>query len=89
MNAAELIAAEVREEIRKRGIDPRTEPVPTRELVVQAVHDYDERTLAGSLPLLADVEQTCREIFDQVSGFGPLQQYLDDPEVEEIWLNSP
>lgn len=89
MNAAEIIAAEVREEIRRRGIDPRTEPAPTRELVVQAVHDYDERTLAGSLPLLADVEQTCREIFDQVSGFGPLQQYLDDPEVEEIWLNSP
>jgi len=24
-----------------------------------------------------------------VAGFGPLQPYLDDPEVEEIWINAP
>jgi pilus assembly protein CpaF len=23
----------------------------------------------------------------RVAGFGPLQRYLDDPEVEEIWVN--
>jgi pilus assembly protein CpaF len=26
---------------------------------------------------------------DAVAGLGPLQQYLDDPEVEEIWINDP
>ena len=25
----------------------------------------------------------------RVSGFGPLQPFLDDPEVEEVWINSP
>jgi len=25
--------------------------------------------------------------FDAVAGFGPLQQYLDDPTVEEVWIN--
>ena len=24
-----------------------------------------------------------------MAGFGPLQRYLDDPEVEEIWVNEP
>src|SRR5699024_10260129 len=28
-------------------------------------------------------------VFDAVAGFGPLQPLLDDPEVEEIWINSP
>jgi pilus assembly protein CpaF len=29
------------------------------------------------------------ELVARVSGFGPLQPFLDDPEVEEIWINSP
>jgi type IV secretory pathway ATPase VirB11/archaellum biosynthesis ATPase len=28
-------------------------------------------------------------VFDQVAGFGPLQQYFDDRAVEEIWINEP
>ena len=30
-----------------------------------------------------------RRCVDAVAGLGPLQQYLDDPEVEEIWINAP
>jgi pilus assembly protein CpaF len=29
------------------------------------------------------------ELVARVSGFGPLQRYLDDPTVEEIWVNEP
>ncbi|WP_246456252.1 hypothetical protein [Nocardioides mesophilus] len=29
------------------------------------------------------------ELVSRVSGFGPLQKYLDDPTVEEIWINDP
>jgi pilus assembly protein CpaF len=28
-------------------------------------------------------------VLDEVAGFGPLQPYLDDPSVEEIWINEP
>ena len=28
-------------------------------------------------------------MLDAVAGFGPLQPYLDDPTVEEIWINEP
>ena len=30
-----------------------------------------------------------REVLDEVIGLGPLQPFLDDPKVEEIWVNSP
>ena len=29
------------------------------------------------------------ELVARVSGFGPLQPFLDDPSVEEIWINDP
>jgi pilus assembly protein CpaF len=29
------------------------------------------------------------ELVARVSGFGALQPYLDDPDVEEIWINDP
>src|SRR5699024_8233310 len=28
-------------------------------------------------------------VFDALAGFGPLQRFFDDPEVEEIWINQP
>ncbi|WAL40218.1 ATPase, T2SS/T4P/T4SS family [Brevibacterium sp. BRM-1] len=89
MDAIEIISGEVREAIRSRGIDPRTEPESARRLVSEAIADYDERTLAGRLPVLADPAEALRSIVDEIAGFGPLQRYLDDPEVEEVWLNSP
>ncbi|MDD9350375.1 ATPase, T2SS/T4P/T4SS family, partial [Mumia sp.] len=36
-----------------------------------------------------DPDATVGELVAAVSGLGPLQPYLDDPEVEEIWINEP
>ena len=47
--------------------------MPTYSLVVPA---YNEESVIG-------------ELVARVSGFGPLQRFLDDPEVEEIWINDP
>ena len=30
-----------------------------------------------------------REVLAAVAGYGPLQPYLDDPTVEELWINAP
>jgi pilus assembly protein CpaF len=51
--------------------------------------DYDERSLSGTLPQLADRGLAARQVFDAVAGFGPLQPLLDDLDVEEIWINDP
>jgi pilus assembly protein CpaF len=85
----DIISGEVRNRIRERGIDPRLDSGLTRELIAETIADYDERTLSGSLPIVADKDELGRLIADDVVGFGPLQKYLDDPEVEEIWLNGP
>jgi pilus assembly protein CpaF len=36
-----------------------------------------------------DHEPLVRGLRDELVGLGPLQQFLDDPGVEEIWINSP
>lgn len=89
MDATDIIAEQVRDAVRLRGLDPRMEPEPTRALIRDVIAAYDEHTLSGSLPLLDDPEQTFQRIVDDLTGFGPLQRFLDDPEVEEIWINSP
>ena len=89
MNALETVESEVRELIRRTGVDPIRESEQVTDLVRAAVEDYDERSLRGGMPVLADSEAAVKSVLDTVAGFGPLQRYLDDPLVEEIWINSP
>ncbi len=85
MNAIAVVEDEVRELVRRRGLDPAEHPAAVRRLVDEVVADYDERAISGVLPpLLPDTRSVARAVFDAVAGFGPLQPYLDDPLVEEI-----
>ena len=89
VNASTVVEDEVRELVRRRGLDPVADPGAVRRLVDEVISEYDERSLSGTLPQLLDARQTARTVFDAVAGFGPLQRYLDDPTVEEIWINEP
>lgn len=89
MEAMRTVEAEVRELIRRSGLDPARDQRAVRRLVRDVVSDYDERSLHGGLPLLVDVDLATKEVWDAVAGFGPLQKYFDDPHVEEIWINEP
>jgi pilus assembly protein CpaF len=85
--AVDTVEAEVRELVRRRGLDPFQDRAGVRRLVEEVVEDYDERSLVSSLPPLTDRPTAVRAVYDAVAGFGPLQRHLDDPEVEEIWMN--
>ncbi|MCC3276859.1 Flp pilus assembly complex ATPase component TadA [Arthrobacter sp. zg-Y20] len=89
MDAMRIVEDEVRELIRVRGLDPQEQVNEVRRLVDAAVSDYDERSLLGSLPPLGRLDSVRQQVFDSVAGFGVLQPLLDDPGVEEIWINSP
>ena len=89
MDATGVIEREVRELVRRRGLDPATDTGAVRQLVDEVIADYDERTLSSALPPVADRVRAAREVYDSVAGFGPLQRYLDDPTIEEIWINEP
>ncbi|MFP5346170.1 MAG: CpaF family protein [Actinomycetes bacterium] len=89
MDGIAIVENEVRELIRREGVDPHRDPAGIRRLVEAAVADYDERSLSGGLPPLTDPGATVRSVLGTVAGLGPLQEYLDDPTVEEIWVNEP
>ena len=83
------VESEVRELVRRRGLDPLAQPQAIRSLVAEVLADYDERTMSGALPALSDPGAAAQSVFDSVAGYGPLQPYLDDPSVEELWINEP
>jgi hypothetical protein len=67
--------------------DPMRDLLEMRQLVDDAVADYDERSPLGGLPALADLGEATKSVLDAVAGFGSLQQYLEDPTIEEIWIS--
>lgn len=87
--AAARIESEVRELVRRRGVDPLRDVEAVRAMVDEALAQWEERALIGAAQPLADRAATAKSVLDNVAGFGPLQQYLDDPEIEEIWINEP
>jgi pilus assembly protein CpaF len=89
VDAVGTVETEVRELIRRSGLDPARDPRELDRLVRDAITDYDERSLHGGLPTLPNVEDAVKSVIDAVAGFGPLQRYFDDPQIEEIWINEP
>lgn len=87
VGAVDTVESEVRELVRRRGLDPITDRAAVRRLVDEVVNDYDDRALSSSLPPLPDSTVAARAVYDAVAGFGPLQRHLDDPSIEEIWIN--
>jgi pilus assembly protein CpaF len=57
--------------------------------VREELRHYAEHAVGSGAPLIGDERQAERRIVAELSGFGPLQPLLDDPEIEEIWINGP
>ncbi|WP_010524823.1 Flp pilus assembly protein, ATPase CpaF [Nesterenkonia sp. F] len=89
MDALGIVEDEVRDQVRRRGLDPTVDRFDLKELVETAVSEYDRRSMVSALPLIGEVDRAVKRIMDSVAGFGELQPMLDDDEVEEIWINGP
>jgi len=87
--AATAIESQVRELIRKRGVDPVRDVGAVRTMVDDALASWEQRALAGAVAPYEDRLTVAKSVLDNVAGLGPLQAYLDDPEIEEIWINEP
>ncbi len=85
----EQLDAHVREVVRREGVDPQADAGVVRRIAESVVRDHDERSLTGVVAPVPDVDAVVGELVARVSGFGPLQPYLDDPAVEELWINDP
>ncbi len=85
----EQLDAHVREVVRREGVDPQADAGVVRRIAESVVRDHDERSLTGVVAPVPDIDAVVGELVARVSGFGPLQPYLDDPAVEEVWINDP
>jgi pilus assembly protein CpaF len=79
----------VRELVRREGVDPQRDAAVVRRIAESVVRDHDERSLTGQVVPVADASAVVGELVARVSGYGPLQAFLDDPTVEEVWINDP
>ena len=85
----EVLDAVLRDLVRREGVDPQREVDVVRRIADRVVREHDERSLTGMVAPVTDVEALVGELVARVSGFGPLQPFLDDPTVEEVWINDP
>lgn len=86
---APALADRVRALVREGRIDPSAQVDRVDALARSVVEDHDRRSLTGAVAPVAEPEVTVRQIVADVAGLGPLQPLLDDPTVEEIWINEP
>ena len=84
-----LIEDEVREQLRAKAIDPGADPEAVRGVIADVVAATGVARARAGLPASSRSTSEAKAVFDAVAGYGPLQEYLDDPSVEEIWLNEP
>ncbi len=80
---------QVRSVVRREGVDPQLDVLRVRRIAEELVRAHDDRSLTGVVAPVPDPPAVIAELVARVSGFGPLQVFLDDPEVEEIWINEP
>ncbi len=89
LDLVQRLDSQVRERVRREGVDPQREAVVVRRIAEDVVADHDQLSLTGAVAPIADDGVMVGELVARVSGFGPLQPFLDDPEVEEVWINDP
>lgn len=87
--AADAVSERVRARLREEQVDPLRDPGRTREIAEAEVRRHNDFALARGLAYIDDEAGCVRDVLARVAGYGPLQPLLDDPEVEEIWINDP
>ena len=85
-DALDIVEREVRELVQRREL-VLDDGAQLRVLLDEVVDDYRERFLGGGLPPLTDDD--AQLLRHRLAGFGLLTPLLDDPDVEEIWVNEP
>lgn len=83
------VAERVRDRLRDERVDPSRDPQRAAELAQEHVRQHNDVAAARGLPVVDDEGAFVRAVMATVSGYGVLQPYLDDDEVEELWINSP
>ena len=83
------VAERVRDRLREERADPLRDPDRVERVALAEVRRHNDFALARGLDVIDDEAACVRDVLARVTGYGPLQALLDDPDVEEIWINDP
>ena len=65
-DAQRVIDAEVRTQVRLRGLDPVSQRSEVRAIVETVVAAYDQRSLVAALPPIDDIDALAHDVLDGV-----------------------
>jgi len=82
-----VVAERVRRRLRLEHTDPSSHPEEARRIAQTEVRRHNDLALQRGQALIDDEAALVRDVLASVSGFGVLQPLLDDPGIEEIWIN--
>ena len=83
------LVGRVRERLRSDRVDASTAPDAVARITRAEVRRHNDFALARGGAAVEDEAARVSEVLAEVTGYGALQPYLDDPEVEELWINAP
>lgn len=89
MSSTHVLAQEFRVLVRERGLDPHRDRDAVHAAALETVQSHESRSMAGLAPVLDDPESLVNQLIADLVGLGPLQALIDDPEIEEVWINAP
>lgn len=84
-----MVAERVRLRLRAEGTDPSVDADAARHVALAEVRRFNDAALSRGESTIDDEIGCVRDVLAAVSGFGVLQPLLDDPTIEEVWLNGP
>ncbi len=79
------IADRVRTRVLRDGVDLTRDESAAARYAHEEVRRYSERALSGAHAQLGDEVGTTRDVVASITGYGQLQPFFDDPEVEGSW----
>jgi pilus assembly protein CpaF len=83
------IAERVRERVLRDGVDLGGDVALATRYAREEVRRHNELALGGLHDVLGDEGDAERGVVAALTGYGALQPFFDDPDVEEIWINAP
>jgi pilus assembly protein CpaF len=87
--ATDDLSVRVRQLVRERRIDPRADLDDLHRAAADAVAEHETLSLTGRVRALDQPEVEVGRLIADLAGLGPLQPLLDDPDIEEVWINQP
>ncbi len=89
MSVTLQVADRVRERLQQEPADRAIDRDRVAALARAEVRAHNDRALLRGGTFVDDESRCVSEVLASVTGYGRLQPYLDDPEIEELWINAP